>query len=70
MRALKQIRTCLSVFGLVVILHFEQAFSDDGGKSWEVNWIALDTRVKEPAGQTHQSGRHDWRRRLASPGLD
>ena len=29
---------------------FEQAFSDDGGKSWEVNWVALDTRVKaEPA---------------------
>jgi len=26
---------------------FEQAFSDDGGKSWEVNWIATDTRVKE-----------------------
>jgi len=26
--------------------HFEQAFSDDGGKSWEVNWIATDTRVK------------------------
>jgi hypothetical protein len=25
---------------------FEQAFSDDGGKSWEVNWIATDTRVK------------------------
>ena len=25
--------------------HFEQAFSDDGGKSWEVNWIADDTRV-------------------------
>ena len=25
---------------------FEQAFSDDGGKSWEVNWIAIDTRVK------------------------
>jgi hypothetical protein len=25
---------------------FEQAFSDDGGKSWEVNWIAVDTRVK------------------------
>ena len=23
---------------------FEQAFSDDGGKSWEVNWIATDTR--------------------------
>ncbi|HEX5081620.1 MAG TPA: hypothetical protein VFY40_06225 [Blastocatellia bacterium] len=26
---------------------FEQAFSDDGGKSWEVNWIATDTRVKD-----------------------
>jgi hypothetical protein len=25
---------------------FEQAFSNDGGKTWEVNWIALDTRVK------------------------
>jgi hypothetical protein len=25
---------------------FEQAFSNDGGKSWEVNWIATDTRVK------------------------
>jgi len=27
--------------------HFEQAFSDDGGKTWEVNWIATDTRVKD-----------------------
>jgi hypothetical protein len=26
---------------------FEQAFSDDGGKTWELNWIAIDTRVKE-----------------------
>ncbi len=25
--------------------HFEQAFSEDGGKTWEVNWIADDTRV-------------------------
>jgi hypothetical protein len=25
---------------------FEQAFSTDGGKTWEVNWIAVDTRVK------------------------
>ena len=24
---------------------FEQAFSDDGGKTWEVNWIATDTRM-------------------------
>jgi hypothetical protein len=26
---------------------FEQAFSADGGKTWEVNWIAVDTRIKE-----------------------
>jgi hypothetical protein len=25
--------------------HFEQSFSEDGGKTWEVNWIAVDTRV-------------------------
>src|SRR5215472_3853442 len=24
---------------------FEQAFSADGGKSWELNWIAVDTRI-------------------------
>jgi hypothetical protein len=24
--------------------HFEQAFSVDGGKSWELNWVATDTR--------------------------
>ena len=29
--------------------HFEQAFSDDGGKTWEVNWIAIDTRMKAEA---------------------
>ena len=26
---------------------FEQAFSNDGGRTWEVNWIATDTRVKD-----------------------
>lgn len=26
--------------------HFEQAFSADGGKTWETNWIATDSRVK------------------------
>jgi hypothetical protein len=26
---------------------FEQAFSDDGGKTWEVNWIAVDTRTED-----------------------
>ena len=25
---------------------FEQSFSDDWGKTWEANWIAIDTRVK------------------------
>jgi hypothetical protein len=24
---------------------FEQSFSDNGGKTWEVNWIAIDKRV-------------------------
>lgn len=24
---------------------FEQAFSEDGGRSWETNWVAIDTRV-------------------------
>jgi hypothetical protein len=26
--------------------HFEQSFSPDGGKTWEVNWVATDTRIK------------------------
>jgi hypothetical protein len=26
--------------------HFEQSFSDDGGKTWEVNWITDQTRVE------------------------
>ena len=26
--------------------HFEQSFSNDGGKNWEVNWISDQTRVK------------------------
>lgn len=27
---------------------FEQSYSDDGGRTWEANWIAIDTRM--PAG--------------------
>lgn len=26
---------------------FEQSFSDDGGKTWELNWVATDTRVSD-----------------------
>jgi len=28
-------------------IRFEQSYSDDGGKTWELNWVAVDTRVKE-----------------------
>jgi hypothetical protein len=31
----------------------EQAFSDDGGKTWEVNWINTHTRVNDESGGTH-----------------
>ncbi|HYT21016.1 MAG TPA: hypothetical protein VEW05_12400 [Candidatus Polarisedimenticolia bacterium] len=32
---------------------FEQAFSDDGGKTWELNWIAVDTRVNDSSDKSH-----------------
>ena len=32
---------------------FEQSFSDDGGKAWEVNWIATDTRVTDESDKVH-----------------
>jgi hypothetical protein len=35
--------------------HFEQSFSDDGGKTWEVNWIATDTRVSPVTSQSPKS---------------
>ncbi len=31
--------------------HFEQAFSDDEGKTWEVNWITTDTRGNDDSPQ-------------------
>lgn len=44
-------RAILSRFVITVLsadsCRFEQAFSDDGGKTWEVNWIAIDTRMPE-----------------------
>ena len=32
--------------------HFEQSFSEDGGKTWEVNWITDQTRVDDTRGNT------------------
>jgi len=32
--------------------HFEQSFSDDGGKTWEVNWITDQTRVDDSSAKT------------------
>lgn len=49
--------------------HFEQAFSDDGGKTWEVNWDATDTRIEDEAeasklirqhSSTHPEVQHDF----------
>jgi hypothetical protein len=48
--------------------HFEQAFSDDGGKTWEANWIANDTRVAgEPSGAAGPAGAE---KNLAASGAD
>jgi hypothetical protein len=33
--------------------HFEQSYSDDGGKTWEVNWITNQTRVKDESDKAH-----------------
>jgi hypothetical protein len=34
-------------------VHFEQSFSDDGGKTWEANWISDQTRVKDESDKAH-----------------
>ncbi len=46
---------------------FEQSFSDDGGKTWEPNFIAMLTREKQVAAETgaqhagaEQEGQHDF----------
>jgi hypothetical protein len=53
--------------------HFEQAFSADGGKTWEVNWTATDTRVKDESDNSVQQptsaqtdGQHDFDFELGS----
>jgi hypothetical protein len=33
--------------------HFEQSFSTDGGKTWEVNWITDQMRVQSPEDKAH-----------------
>ncbi len=36
--------------------HFEQAFSDDGGKTWEPNWVATLTRIEGSGAPSPASG--------------
>ena len=33
--------------------HFEQSFSEDGGKTWEVNWITDQVRVNDETHEAH-----------------
>jgi hypothetical protein len=44
--------------------HFEQSYSDDGGKTWEVNWITDQTRVKDESDKSPQrdATEHDGQR--------
>jgi hypothetical protein len=35
--------------------HFEQSFSDDGGKTWEVNWITDQRRISDASGKSVNS---------------
>ena len=46
-------------------VHFEQAFSADGGKSWDVNWISDMTR--EPQGSATAAAARQAPRASASP---
>jgi hypothetical protein len=36
-------------------IRFEQAFSENGGRTWEINWIAVDTRINSPEALAPQS---------------
>jgi hypothetical protein len=47
----KSVLVRFSIWGVTPdIAQSEQAFSDDGGKTWEVNWVTKYTRIKNPAG--------------------
>jgi hypothetical protein len=39
---------------------FEQSYSDDGGKSWELNWVATDTRIPDEPSPPANTGSHDF----------
>jgi hypothetical protein len=39
---------------------FEQSFSDDGGKTWELNWVATDTRMQDAPVPPTNDARHDF----------
>jgi hypothetical protein len=54
--------------------HFEQSFSEDGGKTWEVNWITDQTRVgdeaEKKAAQQNSSAAGTGTQEVASGGRD
>lgn len=51
--------------------HFEQAVSDDGGRTWTENWIADDTRVQGTADECDKGGtsrgKSAWDGRISEP---
>lgn len=61
-------RTILVRFSIADITanscHFEQAFSADGGKTWEPNFIVTETLLKDQSGEAPQnSAGHHWGKR-------
>lgn len=50
--------------------HFEQSFSEDGGKTWEVNWITDQTRVSQEEYKTQAEASTPKLERPPSSGND
>ncbi len=50
--------------------HFEQSFSDDGGKTWEVNWITDQTRVGGESAKTPAWPSSEAATTMSQPGGD